>query len=143
MTENQIVREAFKSACLVGANFEQLIDSLSTQAKKIWLERCTVSNTCKYCNKPLDFDTFHIKIAYWQPYWHPVHKSCHDKEWSLEVIECQTIDADCNDCKHFKRGTLVREGSFSGLCTKYNKPTFGHPNFSTGHKCFEHRKTVV
>lgn len=72
-----------------------------------------------------------------------------------DVLEQQLIDADCNDCKHFQRGALVKqfvglgevviklgkEGQyFLGHCLKFDKPTKAFPVHYTGHECFEHRK---
>ena len=59
-----------------------------------------------------------------------------------DIIEMQKIDADCNDCKHFKRGEFVRLvalKAFDGHCMKFNKPTRAYPVQYTGHECFEHR----
>lgn len=59
------------------------------------------------------------------------------------VMEMQIIDADCNDCRHFKRGKM-REGlgvaCFEGHCLKLDKPTLAWPMQYSGHKCFEHRR---
>jgi len=55
-----------------------------------------------------------------------------DAELSPEdIIEMQKIDADCNDCRHFKRGPMEKVGGltkFNGLCLKYNKPTVALAN---------------
>jgi len=61
-----------------------------------------------------------------------------------DIIEMQIIDADCNDCRHFKRGAMVKVPGlkfFEGHCIKLDKPTRAYPMQYTGHECFEHRKT--
>ena len=77
-----------------------------------------------------------------------------------DIIEMQCIDADCNDCKHFKRGEFVKkapaifpaltkdgmialnkEGSFfRGFCAKTGNATTAHPGQYSGRECFEHRR---
>lgn len=74
-----------------------------------------------------------------------------------DVMEMQMIDADCNDCRHFKRGATVRDMPsiypelqprilmgftfFEGHCQKFNRPTRACPMQYTGHECFEHRRS--
>lgn len=74
-----------------------------------------------------------------------------------EATDCQTIDADCNDCRHFQRGEVVKRwlsamidkkaglllvnmGIVKGHCLKFNHPTEAYPHASTGRDCFEHRR---
>lgn len=60
-----------------------------------------------------------------------------------DVFEIQSIDADCNDCRHFQRDAM-RKGlgvaCFEGHCLKNDKPTLAWPMQFSGHSCFEHRK---
>lgn len=114
---------------------------------------------CRYCQQPINGE-----IAKTFSYWNKVEDVCHlgckvvgEKE---EAYDCQRIDADCNDCKHFKRGSLApktvsklrtpdgrieevtfQEQWFYGHCLKFDKATIGQPNKWTGKKCFEHRRT--
>ena len=88
-------------------------------------------------------------------------KKWHDFDAKLtpeDIIEMQTIDADCNDCKHFKRGIAVNKTQgickvdgvfpmiqmgytiFEGHCMKFDKPTRAYPTQFSGHECFEHRR---
>jgi hypothetical protein len=86
------------------------------------------------------------------------------KEWHAfdakltpqDIIEMQTIDGDCNDCAHFKRGAIVdkipalfpKGGTlhlgagkyFEGYCEKLDKPTRAFPTQYSGRECFEHRR---
>lgn len=116
-------------------------------------------NTCRYCSNPIlpgDEATTH---AYWGAGSFLCHKACKDAGVKLEALLCQTIDADCNDCRHFKRGKLApvvvsqittRDGRteevrhqpnvWSGHCNKFNRPTEAYPNKWTGRECFEHRR---
>ena len=60
-----------------------------------------------------------------------------------DVREMQTIDADCNDCIHFRRGTLIKMPGlklFEGHCLKLDRPTRAYPMQYSGRACFEHRR---
>lgn len=60
-----------------------------------------------------------------------------------DIREMQTIDADCNDCAHFKRGKMEKVPGltmFRGHCQKLDKPTNAFPGQFSGHQCFQHRK---
>ncbi len=39
--------------------------------------------------------------------WHPAHKDCADLQTRDTAHICQTLDANCNDCKHFERGKVA------------------------------------
>lgn len=85
--------------------------------------------------------------AYWTPHTrYPVHAGCRQRAQREEAYECQLIDADCNDCRHFERDTTfkpkkgIRPASLPGRCAKFGKPTIARPNTATGHCCFEHRR---
>lgn len=61
------------------------------------------------------------------------------------IIAMQTIDADCNDCRHFKRGAMTKRlghVEFAGQCLKFNCETTAYPMQFTGHECFEHRRVA-
>lgn len=60
-----------------------------------------------------------------------------------DIIEMQKIDSDCNDCKHFKRGEMIKVPGltyFKGHCLLHDKPTKAYPVQYSGHECFQHRK---
>lgn len=60
-----------------------------------------------------------------------------------DILEQQKIDADCNDCRHFKRGQMTKVGGltkFDGYCLKFDRPTTAWPMQFTGRECFEHRR---
>ena len=62
-----------------------------------------------------------------------------------DVTEMQTIDADCNDCIHFRRGAMKKGlglTCFQGTCAKLEKPVLAWPMQYSGHPCFEHRRKV-
>lgn len=91
-----------------------------------------------------------------------IHSPIECREYQKqEAYECQLIDSDCNDCKHFKRGSrnlyrgdkvktqdgeynriLVAHDVFCGRCQKFDKPTIAFVNMATGHECFEHRRLL-
>lgn len=107
-----------------------------------------VMNLCRYCGlELLPVDSVKT-VSYWNEQTYYCHRVCKVAGERQEAIDCQTIDADCNDCKHFKRGRLTRpatdtapgSGSFTGQCLKFNKPTIATVKLSTGHECFEHRR---
>src|SRR5687768_13689028 len=98
--------------------------------------------TCRYCSIPLTEMESVTTLSYWLGVKHPCHSQCKQTGERGEAIECQSIDADCNDCKHFKRGKLERRalsciengkassrmvnmGYFDGHCLKFDRPTIG------------------
>ena len=107
---------------------------------------------CRYCHSPVDDSDCVTTLAYWNQTPDVCHSGCKQEGEKQEAIECQVIDADCNDCKHFKRngrtnevkGTATTMGakatSVWGDCLKLGKPTTGHPHFWSGKECFEHRR---
>lgn len=70
-----------------------------------------------------------------------VHKDCKSEQRAYEAFECQTIDADCNDCGYFKRERNYKVHA-TGKCLKFNKLTKAYPQFASGHECFVHRKVI-
>ena len=101
--------------------------------------------TCRACGALVDRD----RAVWGHTYWHGIAAPfCtaaeRDATLAAEAIECQTIDGDCNDCKHFRRGKMLAKGVASaceGHCAKLDKPTIAYPKFASSHPCFEHRKT--
>jgi len=62
-----------------------------------------------------------------------------------DVTEMQTIDADCNDCRHFKRGKMEKSSGltmFHGTCGIDGRDVRAWPMQFSGHSCFEHRRKV-
>lgn len=121
-------QQLFKEACFNGT-----LTELSKQQNLKWI----ISDRCYVCGKKLTQEDFEIKYTYWKGCWAGTHKEC---QMADLVKECQTIDADCNDCKHFERKERVSNQIFKGNCLKLNKETTAYPNFCSGHECFEHRK---
>lgn len=115
---------------------------------------------CRYCKEPLaDTDAVYT-TSYWGGLPFVCHLECKDAGFRAEVIECQTIDADCNDCRHFRRSEVVRQwlscmenkkpstrlvnmGVILGHCARFDKPTKAYPNKWTGRECFEHRRSAA
>lgn len=112
---------------------------------------------CRYCEQPgADTKTY----AYWSgtPDW--CHAGCKAAGEREEAFDCQVIDADCNDCRHYRRGVSApkqisryknHKGEWveiiykpeiwiGGHCLKFNKPTIACPKKWTGLECFEHRR---
>lgn len=107
---------------------------------------------CYICGNQIESEQSAVMYtSYWSAVKIPVCKTHTElKQKKLyDAYECQTIDADCNDCKHFKRGKRIMiktdngergSDSFHGYCMKFDKPTTAHVNFASGNACFEHRK---
>lgn len=95
---------------------------------------------CHYCQRPIK-DQGSSFSAYWSPniVWR-VHPECKDLAQQEDRITCQTIDANCNDCKFFNRGARLAKGVDSGTCSLFNKEVKAVPNTWQGNPCFIHRK---
>jgi len=97
-------------------------------------------DACRYCKGKVEKENAALTASYWSSGWYLCHKDCKQRGEKEEAYECQIIDADCNDCKHFKRGDKTDKGIFEGLCLKFNKQTKAYPNYCSSHACFEHRR---
>lgn len=96
---------------------------------------------CRYCDQPLGAEAVKTH-SYWGAFPFSSHPACKVEGYKKEAYECQVIDADCNDCLHFKRGQMVQKGIWQGECLKYQKPMNAYPNYASGHACFQHRKSL-
>ena len=114
---------------------------------------------CRYCgNAGATIATF----SYWNHDEFLCHPECKSAGEKAEAIDCQTIDADCNDCRFFQRGSLAPKITsllrkpngkiesvshqpqfFFGFCLKFQIPTIGQPNKWTGKDCFAHRRSSL
>jgi len=114
---------------------------------------------CRYCGKE---GATIVTLCYWNqtPAW--CHDECKVSGERQEAIDCQTIDADCNDCLYYQRGqqapkvvssirtprgktrtvTYQPNTIINGHCKKFNKPTTAYPHTWTGMECFEHRRQI-
>ena len=97
---------------------------------------------CRYCDLPVHFKDKVLTTSYWGGVHFIAHEKCKVEGYKAEAMECQTIDADCCNCKHFARGELIQKGIHAGVCNKFNKPTKSFAMFASGHECFEHRRAV-
>lgn len=99
--------------------------------------------TCVYCKEPiLEID---VVKSYDGWVWRPVHQECKPLQQRVEAYDVQCIDADCNDCRHFKRGDRLNPKStqgFNGICNKDGSSVKAYVRFASGHNCFEHRLGV-
>lgn len=66
-----------------------------------------VDSTCRGCGKSINPPDFAIWHTYWTPMWAPCHAGCREAGMKLEAFDCQCIDSDCNDCRHFQRGVTT------------------------------------
>ena len=105
-----------------------------------------VTNRCRRCDAALSEVV--VGSTYWsakkQPFCSDTCKRLDEVEC---VYECQKIDANCNECVHFKREELqkvpgIPGGVWHGQCLKKGVPTEGISRWYQGHECFEHRKDV-
>lgn len=116
-----------------------------------------MTELCRYCNQPVEPPERVLTHSYWGGLPFPCHRACKEAGVKQEAFDCQVVDADCNDCRHFKRGEVVRvllsciengkagqklvnTGVITGHCLKFDRPTKAHPNKWTGWECFEHRR---
>jgi len=118
---------------------------------------------CRYCNKEIFHGEQSVKtLSYWGKLEFVCHAQCKQMGESQEAYECQCIDADCNDCRHYQRGKLAplswsivsrEDGSMyvaryqpntfiGGTCLKFDKEVQANPNKWSGLECFEHRKYI-
>lgn len=63
-----------------------------------------ISLSCRHCGKPVRREESGVIVGYWTPIWFIAHKECEKLGKADEAYQCQKIDRDCNDCKHFERG---------------------------------------
>ena len=113
--------------------------------------------TCRYCDKLILPGCEVLTRGYWWQTEFQCHGSCKVDGEKQEAFDCQMVDADCNDCRHFKRGEVVKEwlscmengkagmrlvnmGTITGHCLRFDRPTSAHPKTWTGRECFEHRR---
>ncbi|MCP3686713.1 MAG: hypothetical protein GY861_29090 [bacterium] len=98
---------------------------------------------CRYCKKPIKGEEPYPCFSYWSSYEFWCHKECYKDGNSKEAYNCQCIDADCNDCKYFNRGKMLKKGRASiweGQCVKKKTKVKAYPNFCSNHPCFVHRR---
>jgi hypothetical protein len=145
MTETErkrVTHRALKRACLTGESIRASLlaegfpenppDALEAAAA-----RCCVSAACRGCGLPLGADTFAVWTTYWQALYAGCHAACRDAGMKAEAFECQVIDADCNDCAHFRRVSGNK-----GTCAKTGADVAANPVFASCLPCFEHRKSA-
>jgi len=110
---------------------------------------------CHRCKKLVKREDAVIGTGYWYPLFSIYcGEKCRDDHTRENLIACQKIDSDCNDCKFFERksGQLQPEprhtvkrwlfpalDGYPGFCKKYNIETWAHPNYYSGYGCFVHR----
>jgi len=116
---------------------------------------------CRYCDGKVEHpvETF----TYWNHNKFFCHAECKVAGERQEATDCQTIDANCNDCKHYDRKgahlppktvswifdknmkkvsvTHQTDVFYGGKCLKFNKIVEASPNEWKGLKCFEHRRS--
>ncbi len=118
-------------------------------------------NTCRYCNSTVSELDDAVTHSYWQGLPFTCHRVCKVSGEKQEAFDCQVIDADCNDCRHYERGKLATatvsllkrtDGSSAtvshqpnvfvgGRCIKFNRSTLAQPKKFSGWECFEHRRS--
>lgn len=115
-------------------------------------------DNCRYCGQPIEAADLSTTYSYWGGFQFACHRKCKDAGIKSEAYDCQVIDADCNDCKHFKRGSIVPHKPevqaaidsgqcpnfsteiWNGHCLKFDRPTRAFPKKWSGLGCFEHRR---
>ena len=98
-----------------------------------------LSRNCLGCKKPVSQADAVVYGSYWGGYKNICHRDCIAEVSRLESFECQLIDSNCNDCKHFNRvagnvGTCA-DGKRDGEFRVY-------PANWQGMDCFIHRRGI-
>jgi hypothetical protein len=147
MIDKKVLRRFYLDAVYGRTGFDQ--DSAATygfgeQAFQEIRARCIPRKTpaCRYCGREVPELDCVITHTYWQAMMDIAHAGCDAAGQEEEAFECQCIDADCNDCRHFRRDIHLQNEGFNGRCLKFNEPTRACVNFASGHPCFEHRRHV-
>lgn len=119
-----------------------------------------MTTLCRYCSLAVEDADAVTARSYWGGLPFVSHRACKQAGERQEALDCQTIDADCNDCRHFKRGSVIKRnlscmvdgkagtvlvnmGMINGHCLKFDRPTIAQPNKWSGLECFEHRRGLA
>lgn len=117
-----------------------------------------LGNLCRYCDCTVQEAEAVITFSYWHGNPFICHRECKDAGMKQEAFDCQSIDSDCNDCKHFRRGELIKRDFWdcglgrmvsvntevwTGHCLKFDRETRAYPMKWTGRACFEHRRAQI
>ena len=70
---------------------------------------------CRHCRREVSKEDADVLVGYWVAIWFIAHKECVKPGKAEEAYECQKIDADCNDCTHFRRGKHNKRFSSESL----------------------------
>lgn len=118
------------------------------------------AENCRYCGLEVAQVDKVVTHSYWGGFPFVCHRACKDAGVRAEAYECQVLDANCNDCRHYQRGKLAakvvstittKDGRkeevthqpnvfIGGHCLKFDKPVTAEPNKWSGMVCFEHRR---
>lgn len=107
---------------------------------------------CRYCQKRIWFKAVKAR-SYWEKGTRQLsHARCLVTGFERECIECQKLDADCNDCRYFK-AERNRKHIRYGICMRPKRPegfrdsihagwphVIARPGSATLMPCFHHRK---
>lgn len=155
------IKETYKLACLCTTcvdpkdKFIELLKSIETDTKKhlsLTINK-VIKCKCHHC-KQVFTELPEIYYSYWGAVWIPLHKECIQPYKEVEILFCQKVDADCNDCIYFDRTNTKGESlgmsreffskikTIKGYCSFHDKVTEASPNNFSGYPCFKHRKEV-
>lgn len=98
---------------------------------------------CRFCFQKISAEDAVVTYSYWRGFIFFCHQDCKKAGETEERKACQIIDADCNDCFFFQRGSVISKGTYEGLCRFFGERTIAHPLMGTGHYCFEHRDNKI
>ena len=136
-------KQSFINLCNATYNFYSDLGEQESASKYF------IQGKCVACGEP-NVDDVHY--TYWNACWKPIHKKCKQEYAKEEAYECQSIDANCNDCKFFKpkekhkgigsswrTGECLKDNSYLNLFPdKYI--AYAQPNFAQCNNCFRHRR---
>lgn len=150
-------RDLFQSACFTGQPRWRLYRAarkagVSKRELREWVKNWIISNSCRACSAIITSRDFAVLHTYWQAMWAPCHAGCREAGMKAEAYECQCIDADCNDCRHFQRNVTPNPdmppnqqlfppiGGVRGNCLKFGHTVIANPKHASCNSCFEHRR---
>ena len=134
-------RVLLRALCIYGRGNKQLLANIDRV--EYVLQHGVISTTCCHCGEHIAEEDFDYVVGYWSAdSWHIVHKKCAKEFKEAMIYKCQSLDKDCNDCRHFEREEELGKGVFGGNCLKFNTKLKAYYCTPTNNECFEHRKLI-
>jgi len=112
----------------------QLFKETEVLEHKYW----NPSRICVSSGEELNKDNIDVAISYWTPFvWKPIRNDLRQQYMRDEALDCQLIDASCNDCAYLDRANKMCLKKGVSVTVNAN---MCHPQ---NNDCFVHRKFTV